>query len=312
MSTAILHHYPLSPYSEKTRLAMGVKGLSWHSVDIPVWTPRPKLTPMTGGYRRTPILQIGADFYCDTLLILPVLEQLGSTGSLYPDAQAGLAKAFGWWIEKGSFMNAVCLTLGALGGKLPQELIDERRPFFGVSIEPSDLLPKRGIYLQRFNAHLAWLADVLGDGRPFMLGANPSAADLSAYHLIWFARQNGGPEITELMSFANAVGPWYERVAAIGHGKPTEMTAEQAIEAARVAAPRDADEWSAEAQSVGLKRGDWVSVTPDDYGNPVAGRLLSWGADEVVLRHEDPSVGAVNLHFPRVGFDVVPVPGRAV
>src|SRR5262245_61925250 len=155
VSDLILHHYPLSPYSEKARLAMGLKGLSWNSVEIPVWTPRPKLTPMTGGYRRTPILQIGADFYCDTLLILAVLEKQGTAGSLYPSLQAGLTRAFGWWIEKGSFMNAVCLTLGNLGGKLPQELIDERRPFFGVSIDPADLLPKRGTYLQRFNAHIA-------------------------------------------------------------------------------------------------------------------------------------------------------------
>ena len=128
---------------------------------------------MTGGYRRTPILQIGAEFYCDTLLILSVLEKLGDAGSLYPSAQAALARAFGWWFEKGSFMNAVCLTLGNLEGKLPQELIDERRPFFGVSIEPAELLPKRGTYLQRFNAHIAWLADLLGDGRSFILGAQP-------------------------------------------------------------------------------------------------------------------------------------------
>jgi len=306
MSEIILHHYPLSPYSEKTRLAMGLKGLSWKSVEIPVWTPRPKLTPMTGGYRRTPILQIGADFYCDTLLILAVLETQGTAGCLYPTPQAGLARAFGYWIEKGSFMNAVCLTLGSLEGKLPQELIDERRPFFGVSIEPADLLPKRGTYLQRFNAHIAWLADLLRDGRHFILGSEPSAADLSAYHPIWFARQNGGPEIAELLSFSSTVDPWYDRVAAIGHGKPAEMTSDQAIEVARSTTPRDLDDWSAEAQNVGLRRGDWVSVTPDDYGNPVAGRLLAWSAEEVVLRHEDPSVGAVNLHFPRVGFDVVP------
>lgn len=205
-----------------------------------------------------------------------------------------------------TFINAVCLTLGNLAGKLPQELIDERRPFFGMSIDPADLLPKRGMYLQRFNAHLAWLADLLGDGRSFILGSRPSAADLSAYHPIWFARQNGGPEITELLSFPSVVGPWTERVAAIGHGKPIEMTPEQAIEAARSAQPREPDDWSTEAQNVGLRRGDWVSVTPDDYGNAVAGRLLAWSADEVVLRHEGPSVGAVNLHFPRVGFDVLP------
>jgi len=240
-----------------------------------------------------------------------VLDRQGTTGSLYPSAQAGMARAFGWWIEKGSFMNAVSLALGGLGGKLPQELIDERRPFFGVSIDPADLLPKRGVYLQRFNAHIAWLADLLGDGRRFILGADPSAADLSAYHPIWFARQNGGPEITELLSFSDVVGPWYERVAAIGHGKPVEMTPEQAISAAHSATPTDLDDWSAEAQNVGLRRGDWVSVTPDDYGNSVAGRLLAWNAEEVVLRHEDPSVGAVNLHFPRVGFDVAAEQRRA-
>ena len=84
MSEVILHHYQLSPYSEKIRLALGLKGQSWRSVEIPVWTPRPKLTPMTGGYRRTPILQIGAEFYCDTLLILHVVEKLGGSGALYP------------------------------------------------------------------------------------------------------------------------------------------------------------------------------------------------------------------------------------
>ena len=116
MSEVILHHYPLSPYSEKIRLALGLKGVSWNSVEIPVWTPRPKLTPMTGGYRRTPILQIGAEFYCDTLRILMAIEQLSTSGTLYPEGREGLAKAFGWWIEKGSFMNAVCLTIGNMPG----------------------------------------------------------------------------------------------------------------------------------------------------------------------------------------------------
>jgi glutathione S-transferase len=306
MSPIILHHYGLSPYSEKVRLALGLKSLSWHSVEIPVWTPRPKLTPMTGGYRRTPILQVGAYFYCDTLLILRVLEGLGASGTLYPKGQEGLAKVFGWWIEKGSFMNEVCLTIGNMGGKIPQELVDERRPFFGVDLDPAALLPKRAIYLQRVNAHLAWLAESLADGRKFILGEAPSAADLSAYHAIWFARQNGGAEIADLASFGAIVHPWYERVTAVGHGKSAEMTPDQAIEVANAHEPSEPDAWSSDARHVGLRRGDWVSVTPDDYGNPVCGSMLAWTTDEVVIRHEDPSVGRVNLHFPRVGFDVAP------
>ena len=152
MSKVILHHYPLSPYSEKDRLALGLKGLTWNSVEIPVWTPRPKLTPMTGGYRRTPILQVGAEFYCDTLHILRAIEELGISGTLYPKNQEGLAKALGWWIEKGSFMNAVCLTIGNMPG-LPQELIDERRPSFpkAIGIESPRPAPRALPYTEGFS-----------------------------------------------------------------------------------------------------------------------------------------------------------------
>jgi|SRR5579871_3475733 len=305
MPDIILHHYQLSPYSEKIRLALGLKGHNWRSVEIPVWTPRPKLTPMTGGYRRTPILQIGAEFYCDTLLILQVIETLGSSRPLYPRGQEALAKAFGWWIEKGSFMNAVCLTIGNMSGKIPQELVDERRPLFRVNLDPQELLPKRAMYLQRVNAHLGWLGQALSDGRKFILGEEPSAADLSAYHPIWFARQNGGPEIVERIAFPAVVDPWYARVASLGHGQHTDMTPDEAIEVARANQPTEPDGWSSEAETVGIRRGDWVSVTPDDYGNPVHGEILAWTADEIVVRHEEATVGQVNLHFPRVGFDAV-------
>jgi glutathione S-transferase len=310
VSQVILHHYLLSPYSEKVRLALGLKNVSWSSVEIPVWTPRPKLTPMTGGYRKTPILQIGAEFYCDTLRIVHAIEKLGTAGALYPKGQEGLAKAFGWWMEKGSFFNAVCLTIGNMPG-LPQELIDERRPLFRVNLDPNELRPKRPLYLQRLDAHLAWLAEALADGRKFILGTEPSAADLSAYHPIWFARQNGGSEVNDLIAFASVIDPWFKRVSAIGHGDFSEMTPEQAIETAKTSAPSEPHEWSSEAQTVGLRRGDWVSVTPDDYGNAVYGSILSWTPDEIVLRHEDASVGKVNLRFPRVGFDVAPAQKQA-
>ena len=303
MADIILHQYPLSPYSEKVRLAMGLKGLSWRSVEIPVWTPRPLLTPMTGGYRRTPILQIGADFYCDTLLILQVLDGLGTGNSLYPAESKAMVKACCWWIEKSSFWNSVCLTIGNLAGKLPQELIDEREPFFGASIDPAELQPKRGVYSQRLNAQLHWLGQLLADGRRYVFGSQPTAADLAAYHVLWFARQNGGPEIEALLPIAT-VGAWYDRVGAIGHGRPTSMTPEEAIQVAKVAEPDSPNASSREAESVGVKPGDWVSVTPDDYGNPVHGRLLAWKDEEIVVRHEDRSVGRVNLHFPCAGFDV--------
>jgi hypothetical protein len=89
------------------------------------------------------------------------------------------------------------------------------------------------------------------------------------------------------------------------------MTPDQAIEVAEANAPSEPREWSSEATNVGLRHGDWVSVTPDDYGNPVYGSILAWTPDEIVIRHEDPAVGKVNLRFPRVGFDVTPAERQA-
>ena len=85
MTTAfpiILHHFEQSPFSEKVRLVFGLKNIDWSSVRISRIMPRPDLMPLTGGYRRTPVMQIGADIYCDTQVIMRELERR------FPDADA--------------------------------------------------------------------------------------------------------------------------------------------------------------------------------------------------------------------------------
>ena len=59
MTDIILHHYPTSPFSEKVRLVLGYKKLAWKSVIIPSIMPKPDVIALTGGYRKTPFLQIG-------------------------------------------------------------------------------------------------------------------------------------------------------------------------------------------------------------------------------------------------------------
>ena len=73
MTDIILHNYPQSPVAEKARIAFGIKGLAWHSVVIPRLAPKPNLTKLTGGYRRTPVMHIGADIYFDSQCIFDVL-----------------------------------------------------------------------------------------------------------------------------------------------------------------------------------------------------------------------------------------------
>jgi len=87
MESIILHHYPPSPVAEKIRKAFGLKGLNWCSVEQNRLPDRPELFAMTGGYRRIPVMQIGADIYCDSQMILRELELRVPTPTLHPDAK---------------------------------------------------------------------------------------------------------------------------------------------------------------------------------------------------------------------------------
>ncbi len=308
MPDVILHHYPLSPFSEKTRLAFGLKDLAYRSVTVPVWMPKPELVPLTGGYRRTPVLQVGADIYCDTLLILRVIERLQPSPSLFPNGTEGIASALGWWMEKFTFMPSVCLTTSLIGEHFPAELIEERKPFFGIDLNKAATLKDQALYRQRLHAHLHWLGQMLQNGRPFLLGDAPGAADLAAYHPIWFARKNGGAAADALLPLAPLLA-WYDRVGAIGHGRPSEMSGTEALAVARAAEPVAPGFESSGSDPSGCSVGDRVTVTPDDTGrDPVAGVLVACSADEVVVSRDDADVGRVHLHFPRAGFDVVPAP----
>ncbi len=84
MTSIILHHYEFSSFSEKIRIALGFKQLDWLSVDIPGLPPRPLLSPLTGGYRRAPVMQVGADIYCDTHIILSALERIKPSPACSP------------------------------------------------------------------------------------------------------------------------------------------------------------------------------------------------------------------------------------
>ena len=115
MADIILHHYPTSPFSEKIRLVLGYKQLAWKSVIIPSIMPKPDVLALTGGYRKTPCLQIGADVYCDSALICEVLEQLQPTPALYPAVHPGLARVLAQWADSTLFWAAMGYSLQPRG-----------------------------------------------------------------------------------------------------------------------------------------------------------------------------------------------------
>jgi glutathione S-transferase len=304
MTDIILHHYEISPYSEKVRLGLGLKDLAWASVEIPIIMPKPDLTALTGGYRKTPVLQIGADIYCDSQLIMRELERRYPSPSFYP-AGRGTTDALAWWAEKTMFSPAVGIVFAKKPDALPEGFLEDRAKFSGRNIDPAAMKAAVPNLLDQLRAHFDWLNQMLMDGRSFLQGSAASLADLAAYHPVWCLQQNFGPRAAPLDGFPRLLS-WAERIAAIGHGRRSPMTSEQALDVARAARsiasatpdPRD---------PVGRQPGQTVTVTPDDTGrDPVIGELVASGVHEIVIRRSDPAIGEVCVHFPRAGFVVAP------
>jgi glutathione S-transferase len=298
----LLHHYDNSPFSEKIRLALGWKGMAWRSVIQPNMMPKPHLVPLTGGYRRIPVLQIGADVYCDSQLIARTLERLHPERTLFPGGSEGLCLATGFWADRLLFLASVPVVFSAVGAAVPREFVEDRTKLMGGRMDFSVLMQAGPAGLEQLRAHAAFLEMQLSDGRPWLLGAAPSYADFAAYHPIWFLR-SVPPVAKSLEEFA-LLTAWADRVAAIGHGRREECSPEEALRVASESRPA-ARSGVDPREPRGLALGQRVRVVPDDYGfEPVEGALLYSDVGEIALQREAPEVGVVAVHFPRAGFRV--------
>lgn len=298
----IFHHYPRSPFAEKVRVAFGLKGLRWRSVEQPRMAPKPGLVPLTGGYRRIPVLQIGADVYCDTRLIVAELERRFPDPSLYPFGARGRADMIAGWADQALFATSLGLVFGINGDRFPPELHADRATFTAGKFDGWDsakMRPRVPSLRDAFRTHLTWIDDCLAEQGPFVLGEAPSLADVAVYHPLWYARGNLGEG--EGLSDHPRVLSWMDRIAAIGHGSSETMSPDEALAVARVAEP-DAVSASASEWPIGTP----LAVTPTDWGfDRVKGTCLAADRRRVVIRRDDPEIGAVAVHFPRSGFAVV-------
>jgi glutathione S-transferase len=311
MTDIILHHYDLSPFAEKIRLALGYKGLSWTSVKVDPVPPRPLLDALTGGYRRIPVLQIGADVYCDTEVILRTLEKVSPSPTLYPTGD-GIAKALSHWWERSTWKPAIGVLVHHIGEHLPEAFLKDRKEsYLGYDISKAAMAPKLPAYVQQMTAFAQWLDSILAQHAGYVTGDRLSAADLACYQVLWLLRANCGADaIDASLGLTPRITAWMAGIAAIGHGTATDMTPEEALAAARAAEPMET--LTADADPSGLRKGAHVVVTPDDNAKvPVAGMLVAADAQEVVIERTSDAAGRVHVHFPRAGFEVLPASAGA-
>jgi glutathione S-transferase len=302
VDSLILHHFDYSPFAEKARLALGLKGLSWSSVQIPMNMPRPDLMPLTGGYRKTPSLQIGADIYCDSRLIARELERRFPSPSLFPVGSAGIALAFSHWSDTAYFQPGAGLSMAMNKQNIEPAVIEDRKQFFNF-MDFGRLDADVAHMLTQVRANAALLEEQLADGKPFLLGAAAGWVDICGYFPTWMCR-TFFPQGNELFAPFKKMAAWEARLKSIGHGMRADIDAQTALDIAKRATAepgRGVDP----ADALGLKLGQRVTVSPDDYGRvPVAGELITLELHEVAIRREDPRVGTVVTHFPRIGYRV--------
>ncbi len=304
MSELILHHYPTSPFAEKVRLILGHKQLAWKSVFIPMIMPKPDLTALTGGYRKTPVLQIGADIYCDTALICDVLEHRAPTPTIYPEAVKGAARIVAQWADSALFTAAMAWNFQPAG----VAQVFAGAPAEGVQAFVADRTAMRGGAPRMasadagatYKSYLRRIANMLY-GQDFLFGPQPCVADFAAYHPLWFTQERT-PALAGILDATPEVKSWMARMKAIGHGTPGKFSAEDALKVARSASPA-ALQGEVFQDEHGIALGSQVMIAADNFGlEPTEGELVAATHNRYTLRRTSDRSGTVHVHFPRVGF----------
>ena len=303
MSGLILHHYDFSNFAEKARLMLGFKGLAWLGVEQPPILPKPDLVPLTGGYRRIPVLQDGADLWCDTRLIARELERRVPSPTLFPAATAGAAEAIAWWAEQ-QFMRPVALYVSGINADhMPAGLHEDRARLHGLpppSIEAVRKAAIRNLHLVR--PQIRWLADML-TGRP-ALSAGRRALHRRLRGLSCGVVLQGPAHRLPATSSVPTRACWRGATAWRRSGTasgPTSLPTKRWRPPARPSLPRRAPRnrrtairgpASAPACGPADNARDWVE-----------GEVAFIDAHEIALLRQDPQVGRVAVHFPRLGYD---------
>ncbi len=299
----ILHQFAASPFSEKVRLIFGFKRLRWAAVEVPIIMPKPDVVALTGGYRKTPFLQLGADIHCDSALAAKVIERLQPMPTLYP-ASAPLAEQFAQWADSALFWPAVVwgaqpaaitVTMPGLSPEALKALAVDRAGLTAGMKRPT--LSEARLHVLR---HCTAFDRQLADGRAFLFGAEASIADFSLAHCLWFIRR--ATPVAGLLDPFRALNVWLDRMLAFGHGERGAMDSGEAI---AIAAAAGAHAPTQVIAGQGLEAGMPVTVAATDYGtDAVAGTLVGLDEGEIVVRRIDERAGTLHVHFPRAGFQV--------
>jgi glutathione S-transferase len=284
----------------------GIAAGEWHSLISPPQPPRPNVDPLTGGYRRIPVAQQGADLFCDTALIAREVAELLDAPMLSPGTATDAADALAAEAEGDVFFAAIgsvppLKLVGTLIGQFgllgTLRFIKDRSGMMqGASVKPlqgTAAVRAMQVFQDNLNEHLA--------SHKFLNGDEVSYADLCVYHPLWLQQRVGGIAFRESLNYLSR---WFNDVEAFGHGKRIERNGDEVFAMARENDPRPLPS----VASIHAHTGQQVAVSPADYGrDPVRGQLV-WADDQrLILARDSSDFGTLHVHFPVKNYEVAPV-----
>lgn len=300
MYDVILHHYDASPFTQKALKMLAIKGLSWGSVETPMIAPKPELTPLTGGYRGTPVLQIGADIYVDNLRILAALDAHFPTPAISSAAHALDDAAVGGWGDR-FFESGLHMAIHEYQQHWDDDFAADRKDVF-ARLDFDNVKANFKKACSQLRVHAGVINAQLSDGRAFLRGDSAGMADIHAWPVLWFTRNMTMTD--DMLSGYEHLPAWEARVNAIGEGKRTEIQAADAFAKAKSSEP--ADDVSVDSSDpLGLEPGTSVTVraVTSDRGTS-RGKLVGLNSNEAVIALDSGNLGTVHVHFPRLGYRV--------
>lgn len=299
----ILHHYEISPFSEKIRLMFGYCDAQWQSAITPAMPPRDIVDPLAGGYRRIPVLQIGADIICDTKLISSELAARYNKPELSFETCGEEVAKYSHYVDTVIFMASIqaaspvklLLTVFKLFSPIQGvRFIKDRSKFRRTSSVKKISREKASeLLIQHFNNMESRL-----QSHPYLFGDSPTIADFSAYHNLWFSQRNNGAKPDTQRPNINR---WLKAMKQFGHGQRSETnrTSVFAIAKETSAAPIPAS--MTQSEKIGKK----IAIQPDDYAKiSVSGTLVGEDDQRWIIARETQEFGTIHVHFPKLGFEI--------
>lgn len=303
----ILYHYPASPYAEKVRLLLALSQTHWASVLVDPQPPRPVLDALVGGYRRIPVMQVGADIFCDSRMCAKfIAEELGAT-DLSEEAMGDIPADFAREAEGAVFFASVgaakiyralwmLFTMGGFRG-IRQFLNDRQQMMRGARVDAPRGRRAREVLLDFCGRLDTYLAKT-----PFLAGEAPGYADACCYHPLWMWRRLGGS--SSLRRFRH-VQRWCRALEKVARPSPQPLAAEKALDSALTESPRPLPEAAISTPLLHRR----VRVSPSDYAfDATEGELVYLDDQLIVIARDTGRTGKVHIYFPIAGYQVIEIP----